>query len=244
MNLLDEGAALLDETGRETLRGERVLLTAQATRAVHTFEVIVAVCMIGRGVQAAMLNRALYEDVLDIHWVAANPHESLDRADEHDRLITLAEHKLETKFERTERGLTEEEEAELSNLIEQYGGREHAFDKAWHRATYRDRLALVKDRWSDEPDAANIVDCIYEVEQRRNNLMLHPSPGAFRQTMTTRGAGRWTLNRAGPDAWWPQALRYGCGAFYLCLRVLAEDFDLDRDPMAEAFERATGLLRE
>jgi hypothetical protein len=68
MNLLDEGAALLEETARETLRGERVLLTAQATSAVHTFEVIVAVCMIGRGVQAAMLNRALYEDVLDIHW--------------------------------------------------------------------------------------------------------------------------------------------------------------------------------
>jgi hypothetical protein len=39
-------------------------------------------------------------------------------------------------------------------------------------------------------------------------------------------------------------LRYGCGAFYLCLRVLAEEFDLDRDTMAEAFERATGLLRE
>lgn len=37
---------------------------------------------------------------------------------------------------------------------------------------------------------------------------------------------------------------YGCGGFYLSLRVLAEEFELDRDPMAEAFNRATGLLAE
>jgi hypothetical protein len=125
-----------------------------------------------------------------------------------------------------------------------YGGKVNAFGKPWHRASYGECFDLVKARWGDDPEAAKYLDYLYEVEQRRNNLMLHPSPTAFRQTLVSHPGGRRTLNRAGPDGYWQRALRYGCGGFYLCLRVLAEEFNLDRDPIAEAFERATGLLAD
>lgn len=243
MDLLDAGSDLVDATGVGELYDVRALMVAQATRAVHSFEAVIAACMIGRGAQGAMLNRALYDDVLDIHWVAANPDEAPARADQHQRMISLAEHQLEAKFERTDRGLNDEEAAELAELIEVYGGRGQAFDKAWHRATWAECFALVKERWSDQPDSAGLLDYMYEVEQRRNNLMLHPSPTAFSQTLVVRD-GRRTLNRAGPDGRWRMALLYGCGGFYLALRVLAEEFELDREPMAEAFSRSTGLLAE
>ena len=58
-DLLDEGARLVDETGRESIGGARRLLAVQATRATHTLESVIALCRIGRGVQAAMLNRSL-----------------------------------------------------------------------------------------------------------------------------------------------------------------------------------------
>lgn len=40
--LLGQGAALIDTTGQERLGGARFLLVAQATRAQHTFEAVIA----------------------------------------------------------------------------------------------------------------------------------------------------------------------------------------------------------
>ena len=57
--LLGEGGALIDATGREQLRGAQFLMVAQATRAQHTFETVIKAARMGRGVQAAMLNRGL-----------------------------------------------------------------------------------------------------------------------------------------------------------------------------------------
>lgn len=241
--LLGRGAALVDETGRMVLGGSKVLLTAQATRAIHTFEAVIGSCVLGRGVQASMLNRSLYEDVLDIHWVAEHPELAPERADEHDRFMALAEHKLETQYERTDRPLNDHEEHELAQLIEKYGGRREAFTSSWHRAFFDECFQLVKTRWSEHEQAAGYLDYIYDVMQRRNNLMLHPSPTAFRQTFVMAVNGNRTLNRAGPDERWIQALKDGAGAFYMVMRVLAEEFDLDNEPAAESFSRTTDFLK-
>jgi len=242
-DLLGHGAALIDETGRESLSGARALLTAQATRAAHTFEAVIANCRIGRGVQAAMLNRSLFDDVLDIHWVAANPELAPERATEHDRLIALAEHQLEAKFGRTDQPLDPAQETELEQLVEVYGGPRNAFQESWHRASFEDCFGLLKERWKGEEEVGEYLDYIYEVIQRRNNLMIHPSPTAFRQTIVTLADGKWTLNRAGPDGFWIQALSQGAGGYYMVCRVLAQEFDFDKEPMAEVFSQTTNYLR-
>jgi hypothetical protein len=240
--LLGEGCRLIDETGRTGIGGGLFLLTAQVTRAAHTFEAVLATCRLGRGVQASMMNRALFEDLLDIHWVAANLESAPERADQHDRLTALAEHDLESSFGRTERPLTDEERVELDDLIETYGGR-RAFKASWTRTPYPDRLSLVQSRWKDEPEARYVIEVIYEVIQRQNNLLLHSSPSGFRQTITSGPDGRHQLNRAGPDGRWRQALIHGAGAFYMSGRVLAQVFGFDKEDMAEAFSQTTNFLR-
>jgi hypothetical protein len=241
--LLGEGSRLIDETGRTRLQGAAVLLTAQVTRATHTFEAVLACCRIGRGVQASMLNRSLFEDVLDIHWVAANPGIAPERADQHDRLVTLAEHEIETAFERTDRELTEEERGEFDELIEVYGGRRRAFKASWTRSSFEERFGLVQTRWEEEPEARYYLDYIYEVIQRQNNLLLHSAPTGYRQTMTS-GSGRPRgLNRAGPDNRWREALSHGAGGFYMTGKILAQEFGFDKEPMAEAFSQTSNYLR-
>ena len=74
--LLDQGALLIDATARAPNGGVNLMLAVQATRATHSFESVIALCQIGRGVQAARLNRSLLEDALDVHWVAANPEDA------------------------------------------------------------------------------------------------------------------------------------------------------------------------
>ncbi len=190
-----------------------------------------------------MLNRSLFEDVLDIHWVAANPSIAPEQAERHDRFIALAEHEIESRFERTDRELTEEERAELDELIEAYGGRRHAFKASWTRSSFEERFALVHNRWEEEPEARYYLDFVYEVIQRQNNLLLHSSPTGYRQTIFAGSAGRRDLNRAGPDNRWREALGHGAGGFYMAGRVLAQEFGFDKEPMAEAFSQTTNYLR-
>jgi hypothetical protein len=102
----------------------------------------------------------------------------------------------------------------------------------------------VHDRWKDEPEAAGFLDYIYEVIQRRNNLLLHGSPTAYRQVLTQHSDGRIQLNRVGPDALWMESLAQGAGGYYLVLRVMAEEFGLGKERLAEAFSRATSYCRK
>jgi hypothetical protein len=241
--LLGEGCRLIDETGRTAIGGGLFLLTAQVTRAAHTFEAVISVCRIGRGVQASMLNRSLFEDLLDIHWVAENLEEAPERADQHDRLVALAEHDLESKFDRTDRPLSPEERDELASLTELYGGAGRAFRASWTRNSHAERLELVKARWEKEPEALHAIEVIYEIFQRQNNLLLHSSPTGLRQTVTADGAGAHQLNRAGPDQRWREALMHGAGAFYMAGRVLTQEFSFDKEPLAEAFSQTTNYLR-
>jgi hypothetical protein len=229
-DLLDEGARLVDETGRAPIGGAKLLLAVQATRATHSFESVIALCKIGRGVQAAMINRSLLEDVLDVHWVAANPDTAPALADDHERLIVLGERAMMQRFGRQVMPLDEAEKAELQRLSSLYDG----FRRSWTLASDAERIALIKERWND-PQADGFIDQTYELIQRQNNVLLHSSPTALGIAMTP---GRRQPNRVGPDPWWTQALAHGGLAYYFVCRVIADYFGLSRDAAAHAYNRA------
>jgi hypothetical protein len=165
-------------------------------------------------------------------------------ANQHDRLIALAEHDLEDRFNRADRSLSSEERDELNRLIECYGGRGRAFKAPWHRTSFGDCFELVKNRWAEEPEAGYYLDYIYDLIQRRNNLLLHGSPTAYRQTVTVDADGRVHLNRIGPDSLWSESLAQGAGGYYFVRRVLAQEFGFDREAVAEIFSRSTSYCRK
>ena len=86
----------------------------------------------------------------------------------------------------------------------------------------------MKSRWENEPDAGYYLDYIYEVIQRRNNLLLHSSPTAFRQTFSVDATGKRQLNRTGPDSLWTESFAQGAGGYYFVCRVLTQEFDFER----------------
>jgi hypothetical protein len=231
-DLLDEGARMVDETGRSSIGGAKLLLAVQATRATHSFESVISLCQIGRGVQAAMLNRSLLEDALDVHWVAANPDKAPALADQHEQLIELGERAMYERFRRPDvEPLDKSEREELKRLSGIYDG----FRRSWTLASDTSRVALIKARWND-PVAARYIDQTYELIQRQNNVLLHTSPTALGVAMMP---GRRGPNRVGPDLWWRQALAHGVLAYYLIARVIAEEFDISKDVAADAYFRAS-----
>jgi hypothetical protein len=202
-DLVDEGARLVDETGRTPIGGMKLLLAVQATRATHSFESVIALCKIGRGVQAAMINRSLLEDALDVHWVAAHPDEAPALADQHERAIELGERAMFQRFGRRDvEPLEAAERQELEQLSKTYDG----FRRSWTLAFDADRIALIKSRWSD-PGADRLIDQTYEVIQRQNNTLLHTSPTALGIAMSP---GRRGPNRVGPDGWWVRRSPTAC----------------------------------
>src|SRR4051794_24560855 len=49
------------------------LIIALFTRSLDTFKAAITLASKGFGAQAAMLNRSLFEDMIDAHWVATDP---------------------------------------------------------------------------------------------------------------------------------------------------------------------------
>ena len=54
-------------------RTEDALLAALLSRSSNTFWAAIELCQIGFGEQALMLNRSLFEDMVDAHWVTVDP---------------------------------------------------------------------------------------------------------------------------------------------------------------------------
>jgi Family of unknown function (DUF5677) len=232
-NLLDEGARLFDETGRTGLARSKLLLAAQAARCIHILESVIALCRIGRGVPASMLDRALFEEALDAYWIAANPEDAPVRADEHERALELGEHSLEQRFG-SAAPMGEAEQDELAQVMHTYKG----FQRSWTLASPAERLDLVKESWGEE--ATEGLDYTYEVIQNWNNVLLHSSPLGYRMAMDSTSR---QINRAGPDERWTQALAHGCLAFYLVLRVIAQEWGFDRSTAERLFVHASCVTK-
>lgn len=233
--LLSIGVGVIDETGRGRLSGARFMLAVQATRATHIYEGVIALCRIGRGVPASMLNRALLEEALHIHWVAANPDEAPALADEHEEFIRLSERDMEHRFDRPTTPLTGEERARLKALRTEFGG----YGGSWTKSEHADRVALVKEAWDEE--AARDLDYTYSAIQQQNNVLLHSTPSGYGLTMTEE---RRQLNVSGPDPRWRDALAHGVLGYYLLLRIVAWFFEIDREPTEMCFYQETCYLKD
>ncbi len=59
------------------------LIVSLFTRSLDTFMAAVRLSSLGYGAQAAMLNRSLFEDMIDVHWVATDPDAAKQRYEDH-----------------------------------------------------------------------------------------------------------------------------------------------------------------
>jgi hypothetical protein len=99
-------------------------------------------------------------------------------------------------------------------------------------ATDQERIGLIKASW--DAAAGEHIDYVYEVIQRQNNALLHPSPLGYGRAMSP---GRKQINRIGPDGRWRDALAHGVLRFYLVLRVLAREYRFEIAPAESMFSR-------
>jgi len=148
-------------------------------RSLTTARAAVSLCEVGFGIQGAMLNRALFEDFIDIGWTICNPDEAVELHRAHERREELA---LQASFGKLPANpaapvdpLTAEEEAELAGET-RFG--KHG-EKHWTRLSLHDRIEGTATAW-DERELIELR-AMHEIAHHRNNLLLHSSPVAHRQ---------------------------------------------------------------
>ena len=171
------------------------LLLVIGERAARTYDAAIALALSGNGIQAAMLDRPLLEDALDVAWITANPEIATSRADEHDQAIRLADRDIEWRLKRVGTELTNDERGELSAALKRYDG----FRASWTLSTEKHRIGLLTA--SMPPQAATYIDYTYQAIKRRTNVFLHGSPAGWRQLVDATPTGM-RIRAGDPDHWW------------------------------------------
>lgn len=152
-------------------------------RSYRTYLVVVHLCKCGYGLQAAMLNRTLFEDMISAHWAIKHPKAAATRMAEHDAYTATLRGE-----EYTRHGINKPLGKNLPTYTRKQRER---LDKRYRRGssgwTGRSVPAMVKDvesLWS-APDR-HLLHQMHDIAHRANNTLLHHSATSVSQSVTVR----------------------------------------------------------
>jgi hypothetical protein len=153
------------------------LIAALFGRSLDTFKAAITLASQGYGAQAAMLNRSLFEDMVDAHWVATDPDAATQRYSDHhdhgrmllaDAVRKYPEHYADIKLPEFD----EAERKRLDDLYTRWGS------KPWSGINLHTRVGLVEHHWKDEA-SRNTLWFFHDIAHRENNQTLHVSAASL-----------------------------------------------------------------
>lgn len=225
--------------------GDLILITIFA-RSARTYEATVR--WLGErafGEQGLMLNRSLFEDMIDAHWVAMNKELAAERLLQHDLYSRLLRADVQRKFPRYFDGppppirVTNEERAELRNLFGRVGS------GSWTGVSgLEDRVKLVKDRWGDKEAQEELLWWSAWVNKLSNEI-LHPSAFSIARLGSPKDSGKgleWHFG--GTQEWLAQALQGAFWNFCQLVGLMIEEFAPgERDDLQQRYRSGLETFR-
>jgi Family of unknown function (DUF5677) len=215
------------------------IVLALFASAATTYEAAVRLARDGFGYQAAMLNRSLFEAMVDCYWVAAHPALAVERWRDHASYNAQVAGRKSARYSSRFGGiptpppLSEEEDKRLRKLYR--GG-----SLSWTGLSLYDRVTGMSNRWP-AGKAREHLFFFFDIVNSINNYVLHSSPWGMTRTAhheTTPDGGESMRFHVGPsDAFRTEAL---FGAFWAAsslTRLMLEQFSLNVDEFAEGIHR-------
>jgi hypothetical protein len=203
------------------------LLAIILSRSLSTYWSAVELARTGFGPQAAMLNRSLFEDMIDAHWITVEPKLAAQRIDEHElhgRMLladaleaqgTLSADELPT-FDDADRKA-------VDKVFGDYG------ERSWTGLSIYKRVQAVEHLWEPEEGGRETLQLYRRLVHRENNQILHLSAFSIRAQVRERTDTMLTLPLGPSDVHVEKAL---IAAFYCLgqlLSLIRDTFDFD-DP--------------
>jgi hypothetical protein len=149
--------------------GEIVLWTS--ARSYRTFKVMVEVCRLGYALEAAKLNRPLFEDMVAAHWATQFPEKSNKLILDHGRYAEVlrsefyAKHRL--SYPRADVPELTPQERETFDARYQHGSR------PWTGKSVSEMVTNIVAQWPTE--YRRHLMQMHDIAHRANNVILHHS---------------------------------------------------------------------
>jgi SEC-C motif/Family of unknown function (DUF5677) len=176
-------------------RIEDLLVAVIFTRSISTYWAATRLARVGFGDQAAMLNRSLFEDMVDTHWVTVQPGVAKERLEQHDlhgRMLLADAVRAEIDVVPADEIPTFDpsERKKLDNIFGEYG------TNSWTGIGLHTRVKRIEHLWRD-PKVAGL-HFMRRIVHRENNQLLHLSAYSIAAQVRGRDEGGITL-RVGPN---------------------------------------------
>jgi hypothetical protein len=212
------------------------VVLALSAGATTTYEAAVRLAEAGFGYQAAMLNRSLFEAMVDCYWTVMNAALALRRLREHTSYMARVNARKSARFPRqfgdlpAPEPLSADEEKRLSKRFRGGSG-------SWTGFNLYERVDAISERWP-EGMAREHLFFLRDIANSINNYLLHPTPwGMARMTRPLEDAPGVSAGRraeVGPgSAFRSEAL---FGSFWIAgslARLLLEECSLGADAFEE-----------
>jgi hypothetical protein len=224
-------------TGRalnEQLDGEHVAAAIFA-RTATTFGASLQLTSVGLADQAAMLNRALFEDLCDCGWCLLYIDETAPWINDHNlhRRMLLADAARSPDAFGAEIDVPAFDEAERKRLDDMFG--KHG-QWSWNGKQIHEKAAEIEQLFSDPSDVANLR-FYRRIVHKQNNGLLHMGSGALAQIALGRDDEAMRM-RVGPQVHHiSEALLAGYWTTFQTTRLIVEHFEFP----AHVHERLAAL---
>jgi hypothetical protein len=213
-------------TGRGIESTADGLVVAIFARSTDTFTCSLRNVRLGYGAQAAMLNRSLFEDMVDAHWIITDPETAEARYSDHhehgrmllaDTVATFPDMYPNIDF-------PEFDPAERKRLDKAFGD---FGQKPWSGLNLHDRVKLIKHQWTTEMDREGL-QFMHALAHRENNQTLHLSARSLGAAVALDESGHPAF-RVGPR---PDMVRRAMfGAYWTFVQTITLVLDHFEFPM-------------
>ena len=162
------------------------IVLALSAGATTTYDGAVRLARDGLGYQAAMLNRSLFEAMVDCYWTAENGELALRRLREYTSYMSRVNARVSANYPRQFADLAAPDP--LTDAEEKRLGKRFSYGTgSWTGLSLYRRVELIARRWPDGM-AREHLRFFRDIANPINNYLLHPTPwGMARMTRPLRG---------------------------------------------------------
>jgi hypothetical protein len=224
--LLEYVAGLLDPwRGRPVHLPHDGLMGALLARSVKTFGGFPHLVRYGYGEQAAMLNRSLFEDMVDAHWVSVQPELAIERYEQQTRhnSMVMAERVAKHRDLYPDVELPEQDDDDRAQLDKIFGP--HG-DRHWTGLSLHQRTLHIEECWHDD-EGRQHLRFFRNIAHRLNTQLLHASAYSLNETLRRESSAILSFKLGPSPDNIDQAVFFAYWTFLQTGSLMVEFFELD-----------------
>ena len=211
------------------------MLVVVFSRSLNTYWAAVELARMGFGPQAAMLNRSLFEDMIDAHWITVEPKLAVQRLEEHHEhgrmLLADALRAEGVPWANKLPTFDPEPRAALDEIFGKYG------DRSWTGLGTYNRVMAVEHLWEPVEGGRGLLHFYRRLVQRENNQILHLSAFSMGEQVRERTDVDLALALGPSDQHVEKALIAAFDRFGQLISLVRDTFEFgDRDGWREVFD--------